>query len=163
MTVATRSLEAEGLATTGPVVGETSTRILDAAEQCMARMGLKRFSMRDVAQQAGLSRGAVYLHFADRSALIDAVLIRTAERFVASSELVVRRRRTLEAQIAEGAVFIHQHLGDQLLTLRLPAQEETLFAALTSARIEWLTAKWVAFWQPYLQAAEDRGEIRGRT
>ena len=56
----------------------TEARILEAAELCLARLGLARLSLTDVAAQAGVSRGAVYLHFADRRALIDAVLTRAA-------------------------------------------------------------------------------------
>ena len=50
----------------------------------MARYGL-RVSMRDVAAEAGLSRGSVYRYFRDRDALVDAVLERTADRFVAAA------------------------------------------------------------------------------
>ena len=65
----------------------TEERILDAAERCMGRLGLGRVSMTDVAAQAGVSRGSVYLHFGDRASLVDAVLARVATRFVASSEV----------------------------------------------------------------------------
>jgi len=143
-----------------PVAETTGARILAAAEQCMSRLGISRFSMQDVAVQAGLSRGAIYLHFADRAALVDAVLSRAAERFVASSAHSIKRRRTLEAQVAEAAVFIRQHLGDQMLTLRLPADGETLFATLLSSRLEPLLQDWIEFWLPYLGDAERRGEIR---
>jgi AcrR family transcriptional regulator len=135
-------------------------RILVAAEQCLARLGLSRLSMTDVAAQAGVSRGAVYLHFADRRALIDAVLTRAASRFVASSAQTVSRRRTLEAQVAEAAAFILAHLGDSVLTLRLPADEESLFATLLTSRLGRLVEEWVEFWLPYLADAELRGEIR---
>jgi AcrR family transcriptional regulator len=143
-----------------PTAETTSERILTAAEHCMSRLGLSRFSMQDVAVQAGLSRGAVYLHFSDRPALVDAVLARAAERFVASSAHSIKRRRTLEAQVAEAAVFIRQHLGDQVLTLRLPADDQTLFATLLSSRMEPLLQDWITFWLPYLAEAEGRGEIR---
>ena len=89
----------------------TEERILDAAERCMGRLGLGRVSMADVAAQAGVSRGSVYLHFGDRASLVDAVLARVATRFVASSEVAVRRRRTLAAQVGEAAVFIRRHTG----------------------------------------------------
>jgi AcrR family transcriptional regulator len=138
----------------------TDERILAAAEQCMSRLGLARVSMREVAAQAGLSRGALYLHFADRDALVEAVLERAARRFVASSAGVVSRRRTLEAQVAEAAVFIRSHLGDQLLTLRLPADEETVFATVLTSRMAHVVAEWIEFWLPFLRAAQDRGEIR---
>jgi len=142
------------------VVEGTEERILVAAEQCLARLGVSRLSITDVATQAGVSRGAVYLHFADRQDLLDAVLTRTASRFVASSALAVGRRRTLEAQVAEGAVFIRAHLRDSVLTLRLPADEESLLAALLTSRLEHLVDEWVTFWLPYLADAADRGEIR---
>jgi AcrR family transcriptional regulator len=143
-----------------PPAVSTTERILAAAEQCMARLGIARFSMADVAAQAGVSRGAVYLHFADRRALVDAVLARAADRFVASSAEAVGRRRTLAGQVAEAAVFIRQHLGDRVLTLRLPADEETLFATLLTSRMEHLVLEWIEFWLPHLAAAEQRGEIR---
>jgi len=138
----------------------TEDRILDAAERCLEQLGLDRFSMNDVAQQAGLSRGALYLHFGDRAGLVAAVLARLATRFVDSSEAAVRRRRTLAAQVAEAAVFIRTHLGDQLLTLRLPADGDSLLATLMTVQIEQLVAEWVDFWQPYLVEAQRRGEIR---
>jgi AcrR family transcriptional regulator len=138
----------------------TFDRILDAAERCMEQFGLERFSMNDVAQQAGLSRGAVYLHFGDRPGLVAAVLARLAARFVESSEVAVRRRRTLAGQVGEAAVFIREHLGDQLLTLRLPADGESLLATLMTAQIDRLVEEWVDFWQPYLADARRRGEIR---
>jgi AcrR family transcriptional regulator len=138
----------------------TEERILDAAETCMSRLGLRRVSMTDVAVQAGVSRGSVYFHFGDRSTLVDAVLTRMATRFVASSESAVRSRRTLAGQVGEAAVFIRQHLGDELLTLRLPAEGESLLAMLLSVQIDRLLTQWIEFWLPFLDEAERRGEIR---
>jgi len=126
----------------------------------MERLGLQRFSMSDVANQAGVSRGAVYLHFGDRATLVDAVLARVASRFVTQSAVVVCRRRTLASQVAEAAVFIRAHVGDKLLTLRLPADGESLLATIITAQSERLVAEWVDFWQPFLAQAAERGEIR---
>jgi AcrR family transcriptional regulator len=138
----------------------TQARILAAAELCMARLGVSRLSMTDVAVQAGISRGAVYLHFADRGALVDAVLTRAAHRFVASSAETVSRRRTLVGQVTEAAVFIREHLGDAVVTLRLPADEESLLATLLTSRRERMVEEWIDFWLPYLASAEERGEVR---
>jgi AcrR family transcriptional regulator len=138
----------------------TEERILAAAELCLARLGVTRLSITDVAAQAGISRGGVYLHFADRQTLLDAVLTRAANRFVASSAEPISRRRTLVGQVAEAAVFIREHLGDSVLTLRLPADEESLLATLLTSRLERMVVAWVEFWLPYLAEAEDRGELR---
>jgi AcrR family transcriptional regulator len=144
----------------GAEEGSTEERILDAAERCMSRLGLRRVSMTDVAVQAGLSRGSVYFHFGDRATLVDAVLSRVATRFVSSSERAVRSRRTLAGQVGEAAVFIREHLGDELLTLRLPAEGDSLLATLLTVQIDRLLGEWIEFWLPFLGEAEDRGEIR---
>jgi AcrR family transcriptional regulator len=138
----------------------TEERILAAAERCLSRLGLSKLSLTDVATQAGLSRGAVYLHFADRRTLVDALLTRAANRFVASCAETVRRRRTLVDQVAEAAVFIREHQGDNVLSLRLPADEESLLATLLTSRLERVVEEWVEFWLPYLAEAQERGELR---
>jgi AcrR family transcriptional regulator len=149
-----------GAAPTAAAPDGTEERILVAAEQCLARLGLARLSLTDVAAQAGVSRGAVYLHFADRRALIDAVLTRAASLFVSRCAETLSRHRTLADQVAEAAVFIRGHQGDKVLTLRLPADEESMFATLLTTRLERVLEEWVDFWIPYLRAAEERGELR---
>ncbi len=154
------TLRTEAISTTA-TISTTQERILDAAEQCIGRYGLRRVSMADVATRAGLSRGSVYLHFADRAALVDAVLLRVAVRFVASSEPAVRRRRTLAGQVAEAAVFIREHVGDELLTLHLQADDESLVATVLTAQIHRLVAQWVEFWIPFLVEARNEARSAG--
>jgi AcrR family transcriptional regulator len=134
-------------------------RILDAAERCMGRYGL-RVSMRDVAAEAGLSRGTVYRYFADRDALVAAVVERTADRFVAASAADVDAEATLADQVAAAAVFIRRHLGDEALTLRLPGARDSLLATVLGAGSDRLVERWDAFWLPRLAAAAARGEVR---
>lgn len=139
--------------------GTADTRILDAAERCMGRYGL-RVSMRDVAAEAGLSRGSVYRYFADRDALVAAVIERTADRFVAASAADVDAEATLADQVAAAAVFIRRHLGDEALTLHLPGARDSLLATVLGANSDRLVERWDAFWLPRLAAAAARGEVR---
>jgi AcrR family transcriptional regulator len=138
----------------------TEERILAAAELALARLGLARLSLTDVAAQAGVSRGAIYLHFAGRRALIDAVLTRAAGRFAARCAETVSCHRTLVDQVAEAAVFIRDHQGDKAPTFRLKADEESLFATALTTRLDRVVGDWVEFWIPYLTAADERGELR---
>ena len=48
---------------------ETRTRILDAAEQVFSEKGVSRTSLADIAQTAGVTRGAIYWHFANKGEL----------------------------------------------------------------------------------------------
>jgi len=55
---------------------ETRSRILDAAERVFSEDGVSRTSLEDVAQAAGVTRGAIYWHFKDKSDLFAAMVNR---------------------------------------------------------------------------------------
>ncbi|MBC9926067.1 MULTISPECIES: TetR/AcrR family transcriptional regulator [unclassified Leucobacter] len=54
--------------------GATPDRILAACERVIARGGLARFRMQDVAREAGVSIGLLSYHFGDRAGLLQAAL-----------------------------------------------------------------------------------------
>jgi TetR/AcrR family transcriptional regulator, acrAB operon repressor len=54
----------------------TRSSILDAAEQLFQAQGVSRTCLQQIAQAAGVTRGAVYWHFADKVALFEAMLER---------------------------------------------------------------------------------------
>jgi AcrR family transcriptional regulator len=138
----------------------TPERILRAAEECIRRWGIRRVSMSDVALQAGVSRGSVYRYFADRDALVQAVLERVAEVHVAEAEPAVRRQRSLTAKVAEAAVFVRMLADDERrLGLREHPGEPAL-ATLQLAATPTLFARWVDFWIPFLDEARAAGEVR---
>ncbi|WP_436778038.1 TetR/AcrR family transcriptional regulator [Yinghuangia sp. YIM S09857] len=151
--------------TSGPAPGtaraaETRDRIVDAATDCIRRWGIRRVSMNDVAQQAGVSRRTVYLHFADREALVLAVLIGVSERMVAAVEPLVRAKPTLADQIAEAAVHVHA-MGPGELQLGLglrPGESED--ATMLLAHSERVLTAWHGFWVPFVEEARVRGEVR---
>jgi len=53
---------------------ETRNSILDAAEQVFSERGVSRTSLEDVAQAAGVTRGAIYWHFKDKGDLFSAMV-----------------------------------------------------------------------------------------
>ncbi|TXD80322.1 TetR family transcriptional regulator [Mitsuaria sp. TWR114] len=55
---------------------ETRARLLDAAEQLFHERGVSRTSLQDIAQAAGVTRGAVYWHFEDKVQLFNAMMER---------------------------------------------------------------------------------------
>lgn len=52
---------------------ETRNRILDAAEDIFHAQGVSRTSLADVAQAAGVTRGAIYWHFKNKDDLFEAM------------------------------------------------------------------------------------------
>ena len=55
---------------------ETRNGILDAAEHVFSEHGVSRTSLEDIAQAAGVTRGAIYWHFKDKSDLFAAMVNR---------------------------------------------------------------------------------------
>lgn len=61
----------------------TRTRILDAALDEAASVGLDRLRVEDVVRRSGLGRMTVYRRFSKREDLVDALVVRECQRFLA--------------------------------------------------------------------------------
>ncbi|MDT5017549.1 MAG: hypothetical protein QOD39_3709 [Mycobacterium sp.] len=81
-------IEVVGGATTGGNVDEaadrTSARILDAALQEAAAVGLQRITVEDVVRRAGVSRMTAYRRYPRRDDLVEALVRRETQRFLAA-------------------------------------------------------------------------------
>jgi len=62
----------------------TRDQILDAAERVFQRRGVSRTSLQEIAQEAGLTRGAIYWHFKDKADLFHAMMQRVTLPMTAS-------------------------------------------------------------------------------
>ncbi len=54
----------------------TRSQLLDAAECVFSEKGVARTSLNDIAQQAGVSRGAIYWHFTNKADVFNAMMDR---------------------------------------------------------------------------------------
>jgi AcrR family transcriptional regulator len=61
----------------------TQARILDTALTVLSEFGFRKSSMEEVARRAGVSRVTLYRRFADKDALVHAVILREARRSLA--------------------------------------------------------------------------------
>ncbi|MCB0198119.1 MAG: helix-turn-helix transcriptional regulator, partial [Anaerolineae bacterium] len=55
---------------------ERKHRILDAAAELFIHYGYDKTTVSDIAREAGVSKGAIYLHFASKDELFEGLLIR---------------------------------------------------------------------------------------
>ncbi|MBP2436206.1 TetR/AcrR family transcriptional regulator [Microbacterium amylolyticum] len=62
--------------------GHLADALLDAADELLAERGAAALSLREVARRAGVSHNAPYHHFADRTALVNAVARRHMARLL---------------------------------------------------------------------------------
>ncbi|MGB7338250.1 MAG: helix-turn-helix domain-containing protein [Phototrophicaceae bacterium] len=60
---------------------EREQRILDAAADLIAHYGYDKTTVSDIAREAGISKGAIYLHFDSKDTLFEALLIRETQRY----------------------------------------------------------------------------------
>src|SRR2546423_6288276 len=57
---------------------ERAERILDAASELLLRWGYKRVTIDDIAKQAEIGSGTIYLHWKTREALFETLMLREA-------------------------------------------------------------------------------------
>jgi AcrR family transcriptional regulator len=94
---------------------ETRRRLVDAAERVLRAKGLARATTKEIAREAGLAEGTLYLHFADKLDLIRAVQEKLLPPFI---ELLLQLparagTRTVEAnltEVAEQALVLYRDL-----------------------------------------------------
>jgi AcrR family transcriptional regulator len=55
-------------------------RILDSAAALIARYTFDKTTMEDIAREAGVSKGALYLHFKSKEDLVETLILRESER-----------------------------------------------------------------------------------
>jgi len=129
---------------------DISDLIVDAADRLLARYGYRKMTMDDIAQEVGIGKGTIYLHFKSKEeialARVDRIVDRLNERLrgIAHSNgsAVARLRRMLLERVLfrfDSVQHYTESLSDVLAAIR-PAllvrhnrhfdEEERVFAAL---------------------------------
>jgi AcrR family transcriptional regulator len=111
---------------------ELTTRLLDTAAELLADYGLRRWSMDDVADRAGVGRTSVYRKFSSRDDLVHAVLARELRQVFRSVTETAARFDTLEEKIIEGALVALDAVEGSLVTALLDSDPTTFLPFLTT-------------------------------
>jgi AcrR family transcriptional regulator len=91
-----------------PVEFEVADTILDAMERLLGRFGYKKTTMDDVAREAGIGKGTIYLHFPSKEELA----LRSIDRVV---QRVQDRLQTIAAEECDVAGRLRQMLIERVL------------------------------------------------
>lgn len=79
-------------------------RILDAAARLISHYGYDKTTVSDIAEAAGVSKGAIYLHYKSKEELFEALIFREGEKLVA--DLLDR----IQSDPRGGTIFgLYQH------------------------------------------------------
>ncbi|GAA0509509.1 TetR family transcriptional regulator [Saccharopolyspora subtropica] len=102
-----------------PQPDDRADRILDAVGELMVRLGYRKVTIEDIARQAGIGKGTVYLHWRTKERLFESLVLREStnvidelvsglrrdpeevrpHRFLRSSFLAVQRRPLMRALV----------------------------------------------------------------
>jgi AcrR family transcriptional regulator len=125
-----------GIGDAAPVVDDEATAaVLDAASSLMAAHGMRRWSMDDVAERAGLGRATLYRRFDGREDLVHAALARDARRFFASVADAVSEAPTLEDKVVDGFLVGLRVVRDSLIPGLIQTDTATALSLLTSGPV----------------------------
>lgn len=131
---------------------EVRESILDATDRLLARYGFKKMTIDDVAQEVGIGKGTIYLHFSSKEELalshIDRIIERLRERLRSIADADAHPSERLRQMLIERVLFrfdsvqhYTQSLNDLLAAVRPRllarrqryfAQEAELFAEVLS-------------------------------
>ncbi|KUI34635.1 TetR/AcrR family transcriptional regulator [Mycobacterium sp. GA-2829] len=115
-----------------PSAEGTAERILDAALKQFELLGIRRSTVEDITRRSGLARVTLYRNFANKDAIVEAVLLRELERFLSDLAAEAGGYAEAEDKLAEGFVFTLTTLRNHALLQRLLATEpETVLPFLT--------------------------------
>ncbi len=99
-------------------------RIASAALDILEREGPEAVSMRRVAQRVGVTPMAIYHHYANREALLQALVYREMDRLKALAANIPPRARPADLAHAADAfldyAFEHPHMFDYIYTAHRP-------------------------------------------
>jgi AcrR family transcriptional regulator len=105
-------------------------RLLDAALLRFGKDGAVAVSLEDIRQTAGVSVGALYHHFADKAALVDALYARVTKRFQAGFLDVLHGSPSAEDGVRRGVRFylrwVQQHRHETVILLGSRAESPAL-------------------------------------
>ncbi|KZB87811.1 TetR/AcrR family transcriptional regulator [Amycolatopsis regifaucium] len=101
-------------------------RILDAAGVLLTRLGYRKVTIEDIANQAGIGKGTIYLHWRAKEDLFQALLLRES----------VRAAEALLARLAEDPAEVLPHRFQRATFLH--TQRNPLLGALITGNTELL-------------------------
>lgn len=139
--------------------------IQDAAMRVIARKGMNAATMQEIAVEAGVAKGTIYLYFRDRDELVEKTFERAITELIARIEKAMSASGSIEQQIreilaAKIAFFTENREFFRLyMALRLPegnAQQQRRHKRTCEPQYKGSADRFAEF----LRSAMERGEVR---
>ena len=140
-----------------PAPPPSRERLLEAAYACVARYGLAKTTMDDVAREARLSRATVYRYFPNgKEQLVGEVVAWEAHRFLERLIRAVAHHVELPELLEEALVFAHRAVEEHAVLQKiLETEPERLLPLLTTE-----SGRLIAVVRQFLVLAMQRTQLR---
>lgn len=129
-------------------------RILDIAFSLFSKRGYAGVSMQEIANDVGMTKAALYYHFADKKALFLGVFMRSLSTFTEQMNASIAADLPLDTTLRQIATFVLEHgrgegrrINTDVHTFVLPEERATVFAHVehpSAAIMRYLEAQQVA-------------------
>ena len=128
-----------GLRTGGPDAATNPDNpddaLLDAAAELLTRYGLRRWSMDDVAEVAGVGRATLYRRFPSREDLVNATISREANRFFSEVAAAVAGAEGVVEKVVEGFLVGMRIARESLVPGLFENDRSTALSLFTAAPV----------------------------
>lgn len=140
---------------TGTSVGQLGTqeqRVVDAVLRCIARWGVAKTTLDDIAREAGLSRATVYRLFpGGKDALLESVTVSEVSRFLGAVGSRLDEADSLEELLVAGITEAGHHLTTHAALQYLMVHEpETVLPSIAFGAMDSVLRAVSDFTAPYL-------------
>jgi AcrR family transcriptional regulator len=141
----------------------TRTEALDAALRCIVRLGFARTTSRDIALEAGISRGALVHHFPTRQSLLSSMIGHLEQRRLAEFRALISAIPATADRTDAGIEAYWRHLSSPLFTafheLQIAARTDAELDAVLQPTVAAFDADWFAEAQRLFPEWDGAGEV----
>lgn len=124
----------------------TQRQLLEATVRCIVRLGFAQVRTRDIAEEAGLSRGAIVHHFANKGQLFEKTLVYVHERRLERYANDISQLKTPESRANEGLELYWQQLSSPYFVaaqeLQMAARSDEALAAILRPQRKIFRKEW---------------------
>ncbi|WP_077034907.1 TetR/AcrR family transcriptional regulator [Pelomonas sp. KK5] len=135
----------------------TEAQIVEAAAECFERYGIRKTTMDDIAQQAGLSRATLYRYFTSKEAVAERLGEVEAEKVNAELRKQLKKGLSLEATLVE-CLLLSTRIAHRNPRVRLLSEFAATASRSADPSSHFQTSS-RALWGSLLSDAHQRGEL----
>jgi len=148
------------MAKAAPQESEKKGEVLEAAARCVRRLGVRKVSIEDIAQESGISRRTLYRLYPNRRAVLRSLIFHRLEHIARAIQEMMRRCTSFEDCVVTGSVQTIKIANRDEVYRSIFEEDSTLIlddrSHPTAQQIEPL---FLSTWKPIFDRGRNEGKI----